>query len=57
MKEARSTYQNVRRYIMEVRSFETLKLYGAGIECGNKLSAFDLNLLDLAAEECWLVRL
>jgi len=42
---------------MEVRSFETLKLYDAGIECGNKLSAFDLNLLDLAAEECWLVRL
>jgi hypothetical protein len=55
--KARSTYQNVRRYIIEVRSFETRKLYAADTECGNKFSAFDRNLLDLAAEQCWLVRL
>ena len=57
MKEARSTYQNVRRYKIEVRSFETPKLYAADIECGNKFSVLDRNLLDSAAEQCWLVRL
>jgi hypothetical protein len=56
MKEARSTYRNVRRYIIEDRSFETLKLYDVDIECRKKFSAFDRNSLDLAAEQCWLVR-
>jgi hypothetical protein len=57
MKEARSSYQNVRGYIIEVRSFETPKLYAADIECGNKFSDFDRNFLNSAAEQFWLVRL
>jgi len=30
-------------------------LYSADIECGNKLSVFDRNMLTLAAEQCWIV--
>ena len=49
MKGAHSTYQNVRRYIIEIRNFETPKLYAVGIERGNTFSAFDRTLLDFSS--------